>query len=579
MLKWHTLVCFFLFIIFDQQLKAELVYSRSEIIQSAKPAAVFIETDSGSGSGVCIHPSGLILTNAHVVEGIIPSSTVNIVWNSSTPGEKIIKAILLRKDEVADLALLKATGTGTWPFVQIRMNDKIQELDTLYIFGFPFGDELSIKKDVNPAVTINMVNISSLRYDDKKLVLIQVDSNLNPGNSGGPAINDHSELSGLVFAGIQGAGINLLIPAEVIRVFLEKPVISFKIGDIRQETKNQMTDFEVTVMNIPPKEIKYSVELNIHDKSGEIRKYSMKEKSNNTFFIQAVPVIGKNEKYFLPIELHYENSTIIANATNQEFTINKKNLKIEEVDMIKFLGDKTQVILKNGETISGPISGLDRISVSIDNCEYQFNLNKAEMLATRPLKLISFIKGEYLINRYDGETLKVPFEEHFKDGNSTMAEINGTSDINRILKHEFIMPQRANNTSTYLKILSTSGDYIGQGESHLYNEKDMKNLTGGPGKISINVEGWRIELSPGRGNVFENKIYKNATRYPFNQDGPGFSFSGHGRGSNQLSAEFAIWELVIENNIIKKLAIDFVQHSEIKGPPLAGMLRYNSTFE
>jgi hypothetical protein len=70
----------------------------------------------------------------------------------------------------------------------------------LFAFGFPFGEALARHKG-NPAITVSKGSISSLRRDDGgELAIVQIDGELNPGNSGGPVVDAQGRLVGVAVA-------------------------------------------------------------------------------------------------------------------------------------------------------------------------------------------------------------------------------------------------------------------------------------------------------------------------------------------------------------------------------------------
>jgi S1-C subfamily serine protease len=160
-----------------------------------------IEQSQGSGF---IFADGLIMTNAHVIDG---SDQVIV---GLTNGKKL-KAKLIGKDSFTDLAVLKIDGRGPWPKAKLGDSTKIKVGDWAIAVGNPFG----LENTVTLGIISNLKrNVSQLGIYDKKLELIQTDAAINPGNSGGPLLNSTGEVIGintLIRSG-PGAGLSFAIP-------------------------------------------------------------------------------------------------------------------------------------------------------------------------------------------------------------------------------------------------------------------------------------------------------------------------------------------------------------------------------
>ncbi len=84
------------------------------------------------------------------------------------------------------------------------------------------------------------------------------------------------------------------------------------------------------------------------------------------------------------------------------------------------------------------------------------------------------------------------------------------------------------------------------------------------------------------GQEFHAGDYPGARRIDPQGQLPELDYSGRGRGNTQATGRFVVWEIEFSGNDVKRLAVDFVGHSidaGKEGPPLYGMIRYNSTFE
>jgi S1-C subfamily serine protease len=175
-----------------------LEQQRIAAVRQVMPAvvAIFGLEREGGGSGVLIHPSGLALTNHHVV-----SATGAEGWGGLADG-KLYRWQLVGNDPGGDLALIRLIhdqpGTD-FPFVRLGDSDQVQVGDWTLVMGNPF----TLAEDYRPTVTYGIVS-GVKRYQpgmgDTLLVYgncIQVDTSINPGNSGGPLFDMQGNLIGI----------------------------------------------------------------------------------------------------------------------------------------------------------------------------------------------------------------------------------------------------------------------------------------------------------------------------------------------------------------------------------------------
>ena len=202
------------------------------VLAQLKSATVFIKVQAGtyraSGTGFLVHAdgeTGYIVTNDHVVR--LPPRTVgrtiSLVFGSDTPTERTVTADVVASNAEDDLAILKVTGFKGLP-QPLKLGDtpKLMETMTVYAFGFPFGQALAVKKGANPAITVGKGSISSLRYNDKRdLAAVQIDGDLNPGNSGGPVVDTQGRLVGVAVAKFGNTRIGLAIPTTELASMFE----------------------------------------------------------------------------------------------------------------------------------------------------------------------------------------------------------------------------------------------------------------------------------------------------------------------------------------------------------------------
>ena len=160
----------------------------------------------GVGSGFILTPDGLVMTNAHVVEG---ADEVIVTLTD----KREFKAKIVGSDKRTDVALVKIDATGL-PAVKVGDVSRLKAGEWVMAIGSPFGLENT--------VTAGIVSAKQRDTGDY-LPFIQTDVAINPGNSGGPLINMRGEVVGInsqIYSRSGGfMGISFAIPMdEAIRV-------------------------------------------------------------------------------------------------------------------------------------------------------------------------------------------------------------------------------------------------------------------------------------------------------------------------------------------------------------------------
>jgi len=144
------------------------------------------ETDElRMGSGFVIHSSGFIATCYHVVA---QAESIRV----RLPDGRTYSAQLVGADGVRDIAALKIPAYGLVP---LRMGDptKVNYGDKVYTFGYPFPSIMG----ADLIVTSGTVTGWRIFHNTR---IFQLDLQVNPGNSGGPLINEDGEVIGIVFS-------------------------------------------------------------------------------------------------------------------------------------------------------------------------------------------------------------------------------------------------------------------------------------------------------------------------------------------------------------------------------------------
>jgi serine protease Do len=135
------------------------------------------------GSGFVIDPSGIVVTNNHVIGD---ANDISVIFSDGTR----LKAEIIGKDSKIDLAVLKVKSDKPLRAVKFGNSDAIRPGDWVLAIGNPFGLGGSVTAGI---VSARGRNIESGPYDN----YIQTDASINKGNSGGPLFNMNGEVIGI----------------------------------------------------------------------------------------------------------------------------------------------------------------------------------------------------------------------------------------------------------------------------------------------------------------------------------------------------------------------------------------------
>ena len=190
------------------------------------------------GTGVIAGENGLIVTNAHVIEGCA-SAEVTLYNNES------YEALLVGADTVSDLALLKIDCTGL-PAASFADISSLSVGDPVAAIGNPLSEEFrsTLTNGIISAIDRGM------NYNGHTMSLLQTNAANNQGNSGGALINMYGQVVGITnmkmmsyFSSIEGIG--FAIPSSTVKAVVDqlaengevrgRPSIGITVGAIPQE--------------------------------------------------------------------------------------------------------------------------------------------------------------------------------------------------------------------------------------------------------------------------------------------------------------------------------------------------------
>lgn len=166
------------------------------------------------GTGVIIDPSGLIVTNQHVIQD---AAVVRVTFQDRTQ----VPAHLIGAASLIDLALLKVDVGRKLPALSFADSDQLRIGQPVIAIGNPIGVGTSVSTGVVSAINRNLMRSP---FDD----YIQTDASINPGNSGGPLIDCKGSIVGIDTALLSNStvlgsiGIGFALPSDDVKFVAEK---------------------------------------------------------------------------------------------------------------------------------------------------------------------------------------------------------------------------------------------------------------------------------------------------------------------------------------------------------------------
>jgi hypothetical protein len=200
----------------------QVALTTAQIAKKVSPSVVVIQgkTDSGDvlGSGFIVSKDGRIVTNLHVIRDM-KTASVHLA-----NGEIFDFLSVLATDERRDLAIVKIAGFDL-PALDLGDSDALTVGEPLVIVGSPQGLEGTVTAGI----------LSSVRDSGEGFKVLQTDASVNPGNSGGPLVNNKGQAIGVVSFKLRSAeGLNFAVSINYVRGLLNNLHDPMTLAQMRQ---------------------------------------------------------------------------------------------------------------------------------------------------------------------------------------------------------------------------------------------------------------------------------------------------------------------------------------------------------
>lgn len=388
--------------------------NKHEQIDLGKAATAYVEiSPESTATAFCIEPSGFFVTNAHVVEGTNPGQSIKLVLNPATNDQREITAVSVRVDDQLDLAVLKATEKDLkLPFLKLGDDAELYETGGITAFGYPFGKKVA-QQTAYPGISINMGRVTALQKKGGKLERIQMDAQVNPGNSGGPVLDEKGAVVGVVSSGIFLTGVNYAIPVRKLKAFLNAPELTFAPERYNGATRYLETVIPAKVHSLlaPLKDPRVELELTQEGKSKRtITAVKTATPDLYEFRLKPIEPPDPGTPVWINGEASLRSSKISGRILDKKFRIAEKELHLSDAAEVRF-GSEGGVKLHEGGELVGEITGLEKIDLELDEQPLQLDMAKLVSLKLQKLAVtepevnyaLLVKEGDQVIGRLTGK--------------------------------------------------------------------------------------------------------------------------------------------------------------------------------
>ncbi len=337
-----------------------------QVVEKIKAATAYLEIPGeGSGTAFCVSADGVYFTCAHVLGEKKAGDQVTLVAAAGTSAEKKITARIVRLERDLDVAALRADLKNA-TFLPMGDSGKVKETDAVIAAGYPFGDALATG-DKAPAVSITTGKVTAIRREGQQIAALQIDAELNPGNSGGPVTDAEGRVVGMAAAKITGTGLNFAIGTVWLMALTESPGIrvTSPAGTLDKVDPARPFEIEFTLDYLKAPAQAAEVSAFLSSGAGTRLPMIISGKSNGVYAARVdslAAVAGKGGKLMrvegFQQQGNYRFSTS-GNVQDCEVSIGGKKVWLSELSVL--VPGENRAVSADWKEAKGAITGLDHL--------------------------------------------------------------------------------------------------------------------------------------------------------------------------------------------------------------------------
>ena len=326
-------------------------------------AFLVVPGNRASGTAFCISDKGYFATCAHVIEGLNLGQEVSLTANSGLPNAKTTQAEIIKIDNSLDLAILK-TKPGFCPALKMGNSENLRETNKITAAGFPFGNLIAQGK--TPAISISTGQVTAIRRDGKLISRVQFDAEIQPGNSGGPLLNEKGEVVGVVVSKIIASRINFAIGTDLLKAMWITPQCEIEQPEIIPfSARHKPTTLKLNLDYISPPKTSPEITAVFVGSKSKPRPVTIKKSGETSYTLTGIPHPQKLQvsgnilrSELVRVSGSFTHKNIVSHR-NVKFKIGTNSYNLSDFRAIE--PQNGIAITNKGRTIKGAISGLSQV--------------------------------------------------------------------------------------------------------------------------------------------------------------------------------------------------------------------------
>jgi len=341
-------------------LPLEIANADEDIVTRGKQATALVDLGiEGSGSAFCVDARGFFLTCAHVVQSRRLGDSVRLVLNSGEANELVGEARIVTAHQESDIAVLQWRDPPKLTALTLVDAKDLKETAPVTVFGYPFGLLLATSGERYPSISVTGGRISALRRQAGEMVAIQIDAPVNPGNSGGPLLNERGEVIGIVAAANPIARIAIAMSSRWATALMDKPAILLTLPEVRYADRTADIELAAEFVAIAGKDAPDEIEWVI---DAGARERTVTAKFEGAHARVRAPVVDpKTTNARLRLTSQAEGKTRSVEIDDRRIKVGSQELALSAIRRIEGRAGGPILALNSGSKYTGELSNLSDV--------------------------------------------------------------------------------------------------------------------------------------------------------------------------------------------------------------------------